>query len=75
MAQADLYSIAIIAPNGLSFYTVSQGGALSWTGTPVAPVVGTVMVLSGAATNNRDHVVVIAHFTVSSNQIISEVFV
>jgi flagellin-like protein len=49
VAQADLYSIAIVAPNGLSFYTVSSGGVLSQTGTPVAPVVGSVMVLSGAA--------------------------
>jgi len=75
VAQADLYSIAIVAPNGLSFYTVSPEGALSQTGTPVAPVVGSVMVLPGAATNNQDHVVVIAHFTDGSNQIIADVFV
>ncbi|MCX6683324.1 MAG: hypothetical protein NTZ37_01135 [Methanoregula sp.] len=75
VAQADLYSITITAPSGLSFYTVSPAGALSQTGTPVAPVVGTVMVLSGAATENQDHVVVIAHFTDGSNQILSDVFV
>jgi flagellin-like protein len=75
VAQTDLYSFAITAPNGLSFYTVSSGGALSQTGTPVAPVVGSVMVLSGAATNTPDHVVVIAHFIDGSNQIISDVFV
>jgi hypothetical protein len=75
MAQADLYSIAIIAPGGLSFYTVRTGGALSQTGTPVAPVVGAVMVLPGAATAGQDHVVVIAHFTDGNNQILSDVFV
>ena len=75
VAQADLYSIAIIAPNGLSFYTVSPEGELAQSGTPVAPDVGSVMVLSGAATNNQDHVVVIAHFTDGTNQIVSDVFV
>jgi hypothetical protein len=75
VAQADLYSIAIVAPTGLSFYTVSSQGALSQSGTPVAPAVGSVMVLSGAATKNQDHVVVIAHFTDGNNQVISDVFV
>jgi flagellin-like protein len=74
-AQPDLYSLTIIAPNATPFYTVSTGGALSTTGTPVAPDVGAVMVLSGAATENKDHVMVIAHFTDGSNQIISDVFV
>jgi hypothetical protein len=48
---------------------------LSITGTPVTPDVGSVMVLSGAATENQDHVMVIAHFTDGSNQILSDVFV
>ncbi|MCX6684357.1 MAG: hypothetical protein NTZ37_06495 [Methanoregula sp.] len=67
--------ITIIAPNATPFYTVSPGGALSITGTPVTPDVGSVMVLSGAATENQDHVMVIAHFTDGSNQILSDVFV
>jgi flagellin-like protein len=75
VAQDDLYSIAIIAPNDITYYTVSPEGELSQTGTPVAPDVGSVMVLSGAATNDQDHVVVIAHFTDGSNQILSDVFV
>jgi flagellin-like protein len=75
VAQADLYSIAVIAPGGMRFYTVSPGGALSTSGTPVRPAVGSVMVLSGAATTDQDHVVVIAYFTDGSNQILSDVFV
>jgi flagellin-like protein len=74
-ALDDLYSIAVIAPGGMRFYTVSPEGALSQTGTPVAPCVGSVMVLSGAATADQDHVVVIAHFTDGNNQILSDVFV
>jgi flagellin-like protein len=75
MAQADLYSIAVIAPGGMRFFTVSPGGALSTSGTPVTPAVGSVMVLSGAATPDQDHVVVIAYFTDGNNQVISDVFI
>jgi flagellin-like protein len=74
-AQPDLYSLTIIAPNATPFYTVSPGGALSTTGTPVAPDVGAVMVLSGAATENKDHVMVIAHFTDGSSQVILDTMV
>ena len=74
-AQPDLYSLTIIAPNATSFYTVSPGGALSTTGTPVTPDVGAVMVLSGAATRGQDHVVVVGHFTDGSEQVIADVFV
>ena len=74
-AQPDLYSMTIIAPNATSFYTVSTGGALSTTGTPVTPDVGAVMVLSGAATSGQDHVVVIGHFSDGSEQVLSDVFV
>ena len=74
-AQPDLYSMTIIAPNATSFYTVSTGGALSTTGTPVTPDVGAVMVLSGAATSGQDHVVVVGHFIDGSEQVISDVFV
>jgi len=34
-----------------------------------------VMVLSGAATNGQEHVVVIGHFTDGSEQVISDTFV
>jgi hypothetical protein len=74
-AQPDLYYFTIIAPNATSFYTVSTGGALSTTGTPVTPDVGAVMVLSGAATSGQDHVVVVGHFIDGSEQIIADVFV
>jgi flagellin-like protein len=74
-AHPDLSSLTIIAPDGTSLFTVSPGGALSTTGTPVTPAVGSVMVLSYAATTNRDHVVVVGHFTNGDEQIISDVFV
>ncbi len=74
-AQPDLYYLTIIAPNATSFYTVSNGGALSTTGTPVTPDVGAVMVLSGAATSGQDHVVVVGHFIDGSEQVIADVFV
>ena len=74
-AQPDLYSLTIIAPNATSFYTVSPGGALSTTGTPVTPDIGAIMVLSGAATTNQDHVVVVGHFSDGSEQVLSDVFV
>ena len=74
-AQPDLYSMAITAPDGTTNYTVSTRGALSTTGTPVTPDVGAVMVLSGAATNGQEHVVVIGHFTDGSEQVISDTFV
>jgi len=74
-ARPDLYSLTIIAPNSTPFYTVSTRGALSTTGTPVTPDVGAVMVLSGAATNGQEHVVVIGHFTDGSEQVISDTFV
>ena len=74
-AHPDLYSLTIIAPNGTLFYTVSPRGLLSTSGTPVTPDVGSVMVLSGAATNGQEHVVVIGHFTDGSEQVISDTFV
>jgi len=75
VAHPDLSSLTIIAPDGTSLFTVSPGGALSTTGTPVTPAVGSVMVLSYAATTNRDHVVVVGHFTNGDEQIISDVYV
>ena len=45
------------------------------TGTPVHTDVGSVMVLTGAATTNKDHVVVIGHFSGGSEQVISDTFV
>jgi flagellin-like protein len=74
-AHPDLNSITIVAPDGTSFNTVSQGGALSTTGTPVTPDVGAVMVLPHAATTNQDHVTVIGHFNDGSEQVISSVYV
>ena len=62
-AHPDLSSLTIVAPDGTSFNT------------PENPDVGAVMVLSGAATKNQDHVVVIGHFSDGSEQIISNVFV
>ena len=74
-AHPDLSSLTIVAPDGTSFNTVSPGGAISTSSTPVTPDVGAVMVLPGAATKNQDHVVVIGHFSDGSEQIISNVFV
>jgi flagellin-like protein len=74
-AQPDLASMTIIAPNASTFITVSSSGALSTTGTPVLPDVGSVMVLSGAGTSDQDHVVVIGHFNDGSSQVISDTFV
>ena len=73
VAHPDLQSLTIVAPDGTSFKTVSPGGALSTTGTPVTPNIGSVMVLSYAATSYQDHVTVIGHFTDGSEQIISDV--
>ena len=75
VAHPDLNSLTIVAPDGTSFYTVSPGGALSTTGTPVTPDVGSVMVLSHAATTNKDHVTVIGHFNDGSEQVVSSVYV
>ena len=75
VAHPDLNSLTIIAPDGTSFYTVSPGGALSTTGTPVTPNVGSVMVLSHVGTTNKDHVSVIGHFNDGSDQVVSDVFV
>ena len=74
-AQPDLYSMAITAPNGTTFITVSPKGALATTGTPVHPDVGSVMVLSGAATSGQDHVKVLGYFNDGSSQIISDTYV
>ena len=74
-AHPDLSSLTIVAPDGTSFNTVSPGGAISSTGTPVTPDVGSVMVLSHAATANNDHVTVIGHFSDGSDQVISSVYV
>ena len=74
-AQPDLYSMAITAPDGTTFYTVSTRGALSTTGTPVTPDVGAVMGLYSAATSGQDHVLVIGHFVDGSSQIISDTFI
>ena len=74
-AHPDLSSLTIVAPDGTSFNTVSPGGAISTTGTPVTPEVGSVMVLSHAATANNDHVTVIGHFSDGSEQVISSVYV
>jgi len=74
-SQPDLYSMSITAPDGTIYYTVSSRGALSTTGTPVTPDVGSVMVLYGAATSGQDHVLVIGHFTDGSSQIISDTFI
>ena len=74
-AHPDLSSLTIVAPDGTSFNTVSPGGAISSTGTPVTPDVGSVMVLSHAATANNDHVTVIGHFSDGSEQVISSVYV
>jgi len=74
-AQPALYSLTIIAHEGIPVYTVNSQGALATTGTPATPDVGSVMVLSGAATNGRDHVVVIGQFVDGSRQIISDVYV
>ena len=74
-AQPDLYSMAITAPDGTTYYTVSTRGALNTTGTPVTPDIGAVMVLHGAATSGQDHVVVIGHFVDGSSQIISDTFI
>jgi archaeal type IV pilus assembly protein PilA len=74
-AHPDLASMAIIAPNATTFITVSSGGALSTTGTPVCPDVGSVMVLSGAGTSDQDHVMVIGNFNDGSSQVISDTFV
>ena len=70
-----LYSMTVIGPNGLPYFTVSSSGRLSTSGTPDAPAAGSVMVLSGAATQNQDHVLVIAYFADGSNQIVSDVSV
>jgi len=74
-AQPDLDSIAITAPDGTTYYTVSARRALSTTGEPVTPDVRAVMVLYGAATSGQDHVMVIGHFTDDRSQIISDTFV
>jgi flagellin-like protein len=74
-AQPDLYSMAIIAPDGTTYYTVSTSGALSTTGTPATPDVGAVMVLYSNATSGQDRVMVIGHFIDGSSQIISDTFV
>jgi len=74
-AQPELYSLTIIAPNATPFFTVSPKGALSATSTPVTPDVGSLMVLSGAATSGQDHVMVIGYFTDGSSQIIADVYV
>jgi hypothetical protein len=74
-AQPDLYSLTIIAPNSTPFFTVNPKGALSTTGTPVTPDVGSLMVVSGAAASGQDHVMVIGNFIDGSNQIIADVFV
>ena len=74
-AHPDLNSITVVAPDGTSFNTVSPGGELSTTGTPVTPDVGAVMVLSHVATSNNDHVTVIGHFNDGSEQIISDIYV
>jgi archaeal type IV pilus assembly protein PilA len=74
-AQPDLASMTIIAPNATTFITVSSSGALSTTGTPVLPEVGSVMVLSGAGTSDQDHVVVIGYFNDGTSQVISDTFV
>ena len=73
-AHPDLNSLTVVAPDGTSFYTVSPGGALSTTGTPVTPDIGSVMVLSHAATANNDHVTVIGHFNDGSEQVLSSVY-
>jgi len=74
-AQPDLASMTIIAPNATTFITVSSSGALSTTGVPVLPEVGSVMVLSGAGTSDQDHVMVIGYFNDGTSQIISDTFV
>jgi archaeal type IV pilus assembly protein PilA len=75
IAHPDLYSMNITAPNGTHFITVSSTGTLSPNGIPVRPDVGSVMVLFGAATTNKDHVVVIGLFSDGSEQVISDEFV
>ena len=74
-AQPDLYSMAITAPDGTTYYTVSTRGELNTTGTPATPDIGAVIVLYGAATSGQDHVMVIGHFVDGSSQIISDTFV
>ena len=74
-AQPDLSSMAIIAPNTTTFITVDSRGALSTTGTPVHPDVGSLMVLSGAGTSGQDHVVVLGYFNDGSSQVISDTYV
>ncbi len=74
-AQPEQSSLTISAPNATPFNTVSSQGALSTRGTPVTPDVGAVMVLSGAATNGKDHVVVVGYFTDGTSQVISDVLV
>ncbi|HUT38896.1 MAG TPA: type IV pilin N-terminal domain-containing protein [Methanoregula sp.] len=74
-AHPDLHSLTIVAPDGTSFNTVSPKGALSTTGTPVTPDIGSVMVLSNVATTKQDHVTVIGHFSDGSEQVLSSVYV
>jgi hypothetical protein len=70
-----LYSLAVVGPDGQSYFTVSPGGELSKNGTPVAPDAGSVMVLPGAATPDPDHVEVIAYFADGSNQVVADTYV
>lgn len=74
-AQPDLHYMTITAPDGTIYVTVTTGGALSTTGTPKTPNVGSVMVLSGAGTTGKDHVVVVGYFYDGSSQVISDVTV
>lgn len=71
----ELSQIAITAPNFTIFNTTSVSGALSTTGLPVRPNVGSVMILSGAATSGKDHVIVVGHFTDGAIQVLIDTYV
>jgi flagellin-like protein len=66
----ELSYIAIIAPNGVTYNSISTKGELATTGSPVRPDIGSVMTLYGDGTDGKDHVVVVGHFTDGAIQVL-----
>lgn len=71
----QLSYIAITAPNGSVFITINTSGELAPSGPPVRPEVGSTMVLHGAGTNDKDHVIVVGHFDDGAIQVLLDKYV